>query len=141
MVLRIAAGSSFARSRIGARPLEPDAPGPLSEPRDPRWVRLVHFSAVLLGATTLSAPRHRFGSVAALLVVFGAAGIVYALVVLPLAAYVGTILAAILLPGHVGPSLFAIAGMALVLLFVGVHNAWDTVAYLAVSTRGDSELP
>jgi len=101
--------------------------------------------------------------VAALLAVFGAAGIVYTLVVLrrarrtsnyrpvredwlwhvvlPLVAYVGTTVAAIVLPGHVGPSLFAIAGMALVLLFVGIHNAWDTVAYLVVSARGDSERP
>jgi len=29
-------------------------------------------------------------------------------------------------------ALFVIATMALLLLFIGIHNAWDTVTYIAV---------
>jgi hypothetical protein len=31
--------------------------------------------------------------------------------------------------GHTQGALFAIATAALLLLFVGIHNAWDAVAY------------
>jgi hypothetical protein len=29
-------------------------------------------------------------------------------------------------------SLFVIAGAALLLLFIGIHNSWDTVTYIAL---------
>ena len=31
--------------------------------------------------------------------------------------------------------MFVIAGAALLLLFVGIHNAWDSVTYLSMSRR------
>jgi hypothetical protein len=34
-----------------------------------------------------------------------------------------------------GPSLFAIGGTALLLLFIGIHNAWDAVTYIAQQRR------
>jgi hypothetical protein len=40
--------------------------------------------------------------------------------------------AAILLPRSPAPSLFVIGGAALLLLFIGIHNSWDTVIYIAV---------
>ena len=30
------------------------------------------------------------------------------------------------------PALFAVAAMSLLLVFIGIHNAWDTVVYLTV---------
>jgi hypothetical protein len=33
------------------------------------------------------------------------------------------------------PALFAIATYAILLLFVGIHNAWDSVTYVAVGIR------
>jgi hypothetical protein len=30
------------------------------------------------------------------------------------------------------PALFVIGATALLLLFIGIHNAWDTVTYVAV---------
>jgi hypothetical protein len=35
--------------------------------------------------------------------------------------------------------LFGIAAAALLLLFIGIHNAWDTVTYLAVSDHHSSK--
>ena len=56
-------------------------------------------------------------------------------VVLPVLAY-STLLAAHLAlrhDSHWAP--YAIGGVALMLLFIGIHNAWDTVTYVVVSQR------
>jgi hypothetical protein len=37
---------------------------------------------------------------------------------------------------HERESLFAVGAASLLLLFVGIHNAWDAVAYL-VNKRGE----
>lgn len=41
-------------------------------------------------------------------------------------------MATILLQRNPVPVLFLIGGAALLLLFIGIHNAWDTVTYLAL---------
>ena len=88
----------------------------------------------------------------------GAAGVVYATMVirhakrqtgyspeaedwfwyaaLPLAAYVALLGGAILLVWRSTWPLFVIAGTTLLLLFVGIHNAWEAVTYVAVVERG-----
>ena len=53
--------------------------------------------------------------------------------ILPLAAYIAVFIAAIGLRRAGTLSLFAIGAAAVLLLFVGVHNAWDTVTYILVS--------
>jgi hypothetical protein len=35
------------------------------------------------------------------------------------------------LPRDPGPCLFVVGGGAVLLLFVGIHNAWDSVVYIA----------
>jgi hypothetical protein len=52
--------------------------------------------------------------------------------VLPFGAYGVLFGAAVRLPRHAESALFLIAGAALVMLFIGIHNAWDAVTYLAV---------
>jgi len=123
---------------------------------------VVHFGATLLISAILSAPWHRLGSAGAALAVCGAAGCAYSFIVLrrtlrttsyrpdfedwvmfvilPLAAYIGLLVAAIALQRSPGPALFAIAGASLVLLFVGIRNAWDTVVYVALQ-RHDRPKP
>ncbi len=137
------------------------ARGSLSEVNAFGTPTVVHFSAVLLGSATLSAPWHRLGSAALLLGLFGAAGVFYSLivvgrarrtkgykpvledwvwhVVLPLVAYTGATGAALALPSRPEPALFVFAGTALLLLFIGIHNSWDTVTYVAITTRKDSQ--
>jgi hypothetical protein len=115
---------------------------------------IVHFCSVLLVSAILSAPWATAGKPAAALVLLGAGGAAYALVianrarkqtgyrpvmedwvfhaVLPFAAYTAVAVAAATLGSHMTGALFVIASMTLVLLFVGIHNAWDTVTFIAV---------
>jgi len=55
--------------------------------------------------------------------------------VLPLLAYAGFLVSGILLPQNPAPWLFVIGAASLVLLFVGIHNAWDAVTYIALVRR------
>ncbi len=50
-------------------------------------------------------------------------------VLLPFAAYGLLTLSGLLAQWHLEPALFGIGAAALILLFVGIHNAWDAVAY------------
>src|SRR5207249_12230319 len=65
--------------------------------------------------------------------------------VLPLAAYAGILCAALGLPRALTPLLFVIGGATVLLLFIGIHNAWDTVTFIVISrwelqSRGDKTL-
>jgi hypothetical protein len=40
---------------------------------------------------------------------------------------------------HASAALFVIGATALLLLFIGIHNAWDTVTYVAVERVGAGE--
>jgi len=115
---------------------------------------VVHFSAVLFVSAALSAPWPTLTGADFVVGACGLAGVVYSLLVvrrarrqkgykpvfedwlfhaiLPLLAY-GTLLgAAIALVAHTVAALFAIAGVALLLLSIGIHNSWDTVTYIAL---------
>ena len=50
--------------------------------------------------------------------------------IFPLVSYTALVVAALLLPGHPAPALFVIAAGTLLLLFIGIHNAWDNVTYI-----------
>ncbi|MGH7583970.1 MAG: hypothetical protein ACREL5_12160, partial [Gemmatimonadales bacterium] len=61
---------------------------------------------------------------------------------LPFVSYGAVAAAGILLASHPHPALFVIGGAALLLLFIGIHNAWDTVTFMALrrlqaATAGD----
>jgi hypothetical protein len=115
---------------------------------------VVHFGAVLLVCAILSAPWPALSLAALLLSLCGLGGAAYgALIVqrmrrrityqpvpedwlwfavLPLVAYIALVVAAILLPGRPAPALFGIGAVMVLLLFVGIHNAWDMVTYIIV---------
>ena len=42
------------------------------------------------------------------------------------------VVAALLLPGNPVPALFGIGAVTVLLLFIGIHNAWDTVTYVVL---------
>jgi hypothetical protein len=118
---------------------------------------VVHFCAVLLISAILSAPWPALSSAALALGACGVAGFVYVAIVvrhawrqtdyapvledwlwhgaLPLIAYAALLVAAVYLQREPVPSLFVIGGTALLLLFVGIHNAWDSVVYIALQRR------
>jgi hypothetical protein len=112
---------------------------------------IVHFGSVLLLSALQSVPWRTMAAAAVAWVVVGLAGIVYtALVirrmrtqtgykpefedwlfhaVLPLAAYTTLAASAYLVGWTTNGAMFAIAAASLLLLFVGIHNAWDAVTY------------
>ena len=115
---------------------------------------VVHFCAVLLLAGILSAPWQAFSSVSLVLSLLGLGLVLYVIIImwrmrriphyqntledwlwymaLPLSAYVALILAAIVLLSNRALALYIISAAMLVILFVGIRNAWDLVTFLAV---------
>ncbi len=52
--------------------------------------------------------------------------------VLPLATYVALVVAGFVLPGSPVPALFIVGGVTVLLLFIGIRNAWDSITFLAI---------
>ena len=121
---------------------------------------VLHFGAVLLIAGILSAPWSAFSSISLLLGLFGLGMVFYLIIVMrrmrrvphyqstledwlwymafPLLAHIGLILAAIALPANPALALYIISAAMVLLLFIGIRNAWDLVTFLAVE-RSHSE--
>jgi hypothetical protein len=117
---------------------------------------IVHFCGVLLVSALVSAPWYGLTKLAFALGACGVAGVVYGLItvkrarqqtryrpvfedwlwhaVLPIFAYTLLLISAVVLPGYPQQTVFVIGSVALLLLFVGIHNAWDAVTYI---TLGD----
>ena len=111
---------------------------------------IVHFCAVLLLSAILSSPWQGVGSAAVAWGLLGLAGIIYEIIVtlrmrhtpyrpefedwlchsiLPLAAYLTLAATAFAAHAHVHGAMFGVAAAVLLLLFIGIHNAWDAVTY------------
>ena len=132
----------------------------VSETRDPEAVSafgtptVVHFCAVLLIAAILSTPRHTNVSLSLCLSLCGLFGLVYVIWVvnqakrqtgytaqledwiwhaaLPLLAYAGLLIVGIATYWHPAGALYLVGALALLLLFDGIHNAWDAVVWMSV---------
>jgi len=118
---------------------------------------IVHFCIVLFISAVLSTPWPTWHAVATIVWVTAALGIVYTMIVirrsrrtklykpvledwiwytvLPLIAYTVMVVSAGLLVFDTTLGLFGIAGSSLLLLFVGIHNAWDSATYIAISVK------
>jgi len=118
---------------------------------------IVHFASVLLLSAAISAPWHGLTGPAVLWGGLGLFGIMYEVIVtrrmrtqssyrpefedwvfhagLPFAAYTILVVAAYLARPHTRASAFCIGAAALLLLFIGVHNAWDAVTYHVVLSK------
>jgi hypothetical protein len=112
---------------------------------------IVHFGTVLLLSAALSAPWHSISGAAVLWGLMGLGGVAYAIIVarrlrvqtayqpefedwlfhavLPFAAYATLSASAYAARAHPTECLFGVATAALLLLFIGIHNAWDAVTY------------
>lgn len=113
---------------------------------------VVHFGVVLLLSAIISAPWDGIGIVAILWGLVGLCGIAYSVIVarrmraqtvykpvfedwlfhalLPLAAYAMLAGSSFAARSHARTALFLVGSAALLLLFIGIHNAWDTVTHL-----------
>jgi hypothetical protein len=56
-------------------------------------------------------------------------------------AYAALLAAALTLGRYTAASLFAVGVSALLLLFVGIHNAWDTVTFIALDHLQKAKKP
>lgn len=139
VVMTLIAGRSVARD-------EAQAGDAFSTPS------VVHFGVVLLLSAIISAPWDGIVTVAFLWGGVGLSGIVYVTVVarrlraqtvykpvfedwlchvlLPLAAYAMLAASAFAARSYARTALFLVGAAALLLLFIGIHNAWDTVMHL-----------
>jgi hypothetical protein len=112
---------------------------------------IVHFGAVLLLAGIMSAPWQESAPASILWGVLGLSGVLYAGVVtrrmrrqaayqlvfedwlfhalLPFTAYTTLAITAFVSHSHLRGALFGIGAAAMLLLFIGIHNAWDGVTY------------
>jgi hypothetical protein len=115
---------------------------------------IVHFCAVLYVSAVLSSPWHELRNPAIALGAAGVAGVCYTGITmrrarrqtgyqlvledwiwhwfLTFVAYATLLTGALALVNHAETALFAVGGTCVLLLFIGIHNAWDTVTYLAV---------
>ena len=114
---------------------------------------IVHFCVVLLVSAFLSAPWSTLTGVGIALGICGVVGLMYAVMVvrraqrqtgyapvledwiwhgvLPLLTYAALLIAAITLQRSPVLSLFVVSATMVLLLFIGIHNAWDAVVYIA----------
>ncbi len=112
---------------------------------------IVHFGTVLGLSGILSAPWDGIGAASVLWGLVGLSGVVYGVIVarrmrvqtayqpqfedwffhvlLPVAAYVMLVVCAPAARAHLRETLFGVGAAALLLLFTGIHNAWDAVTY------------
>jgi hypothetical protein len=122
---------------------------------------VVHFGAVLLLSAAASAPWGGIAPAAVLWGLVGLGGVVYVVLVarrlrsqtvyrpvfedrlfhvwLPCAAYAVLAASAGAAYSHPHPALFLVGAAALLLLFVGIHNAWDIVTYHVFMNRREKK--
>jgi len=125
---------------------------------------VVHFCAALLVSLVLSAPWRSLAHLGTLLTLIGIWGVGYAALlmyrmgyrlrhevytpglddwlwyaILPLVAYAGTLAAALWLRAGAAEALVAFAASVMLLIFIGIHNAWDVVTYLTIARPQDPD--
>jgi len=118
---------------------------------------IVHFCAVLLIAAIVCTPGQTAWSLSVCLGVSGVGGLTYAIWVLvlarrqtgyapvledwiwhtglPILAYACLLIAGVSTHWRPGPAMYLVAAIALLLLFVGIHNAWDAAVYMSTLRR------
>ncbi len=115
---------------------------------------LVQFSVTLLVAVVLSAPWQALWQAGLLLSVAGLGGMTLVVIAIrwgrrqndyvpkladwlwyttfPLVSYATLIIAGFVLRGSPVPALFIMGGVTVLLLFIGIRNAWDSITFLAI---------
>ena len=115
---------------------------------------VVHFCTALLISAVVSVPWTAVAPLAVAVALVGLGGFLYTIAVmrralrqtgytpvledwlghciLPLGAYASQVVAGVRMGQNAPDGLFIVAGSALLLVFIGIHNAWDTVMYITV---------
>lgn len=113
---------------------------------------VVHFCAALLIAAILTMPWPALWHAGLPLGICGLAGVIYIIIVtlrarshtgyqpvledwlwhmiFPFISYAALFVSALAIPRYATPALFAIGAATVLFLFIGIHNAWDTITYI-----------
>ena len=122
---------------------------------------IVHFGGALFLSALLRVPWQAITPAAALWGFIGLSGSAYVAIVtrrvrvqttykpgfedwlfhalLPLAAYAILAFSALAASSHTREALFGVGAATLLLLFVGIHNAWDAVAYHVLVSKSNAK--
>lgn len=123
---------------------------------------VVHFCVVLLIAAVLTSPLHTPLSLGLSVAIVGLGGLGYSITVMirmkrvkayapvgedwlwhvcfPLVAYLALLISAGILSRGSTAGLYFVAGASLLLLYTGIHNAWDTATWMAIHGK-DGQKP
>jgi hypothetical protein len=122
----------------------------------------VHFGSALWLAALMSIPGQTQVSLEVLLAASGFAGLAYCAslfarmlartleyrpfvsdwlwsVVLPAAAYLALAAAGLMTPHRPSSALYAVGGVSMLLLLIGIHNAWDVVVWMTTERHARRE--
>jgi hypothetical protein len=124
---------------------------------------IVHFCSVLFIAAVVCAPWTHLLAPSVLFGATGLFGVVYVAIVarrtrrqtayepvfednlwyiaFPFLGYLSVLVAAFFLRGRPEQAMYAVAATAVLLLFTGIHNAWDSVTYLAANPEFARKAP
>ena len=122
---------------------------------------IVHFATALLLSAFVSVPWQTLSPPAIIWGLTGLGGLTYTVIVvrrmrrqaaykpqfedwlfhvlLPIVAYVILVLSAVAAPSYTHEALLGVGASTLLLLFIGIHNAWDAVSYNVFVTRRKAE--
>lgn len=122
----------------------------------------VHFAAALWLSALMSIPGQTTLALEVLLAVTGVAGLIYCATLvnrllassfgykpflsdwiwnaaLPVLGYLALAVTGLVLPHHPAASLYAVSGVVLLILFIGIHNAWDVVVWITTERHAHRE--
>ena len=124
---------------------------------------IVHFCAALLISAICSAPWGGLGPPGVAIAACGAGGVIYSLIVLrrtlrqreykpvledwiwhawlPFLAYAALVHGGWAISHRSPDTLYVIGAATLLLLFIGIHNAWDTVMYITLASLPKPAVP
>jgi hypothetical protein len=133
--------------------------------RDPAAVKafgtptIVHFCVVLTTAALVVMPRHTTATLAICIGALGLGGVVYAIITarrarrqtgyqpvledwlwhvgFPNVAYIALFFTGFGTLRYTAGALYVIAAAVLLLLFIGIHNAWDSAVYISTRRRDE----
>lgn len=122
---------------------------------------ILHFCGVLALASFMSMPHQRLFSLSAGFTLGGLAGVIYGLrtmvtmrqgpdyvpvredwvwnVILPTLVYACLFCMGLLVWHRPEQTLFGVAALSLLLLFIGIHNAWDIAVWMTMQKKGGAE--
>ena len=123
---------------------------------------ILHFCGVLTLAAFLSMPHQRVFSLSAGFMLGGLVGVIYGLftaanmrrqgagyvpvredwvwnVILPTLVYACLFCMGLLVWHRPEQTLFGVAALSLILLFIGIHNAWDIAIWMTLQKKSDGD--